>query len=96
MRTKQMKEHKLKARLDNIRRVRRKSSTEARKQRKRIKELEHEQVIREKKIVDTAVKEVARRLDIKRIQKQRELDELQEAEEKLQKKDNFWELLLLW
>ena len=89
MRTKQMKEHKLKARLDNIRRVRRMSSTEARKQRKRIKELEHEQVIREKKIVDTAVKEVARRLDIKRIQKQRELDELQEAEEKIAKKRQF-------
>ena len=73
MRLKQSKEHKLKARLDNIRRVRRMSTVEAKKQRRRTKELEHEQVLREKKVTDQAVKEVARRLDIKRDEKQKEL-----------------------
>jgi hypothetical protein len=89
MRTKQMKEHKLKARLDNIRRVRKMSQEEAKKQRKRVKELEHEQVLREKAVTDAAVKEVARRLDIKREARQRELDELAEAEEKIAKKRQF-------
>lgn len=65
------------------------SHDEARKQRKRIQEMEHDQKIRDQKIVDTAVKEVARRLDIKRQAKQQELDELAEAEEKIAKKRQF-------
>ena len=89
MRLKQQKEHKLKARLDNIRRVRKLSHQEARKQRKRVKELEHEKEVREKKVVDAAIKEVAKRLDRKRAEKQKELDELAEAEEKIAKKRQF-------
>lgn len=89
MRLKQQKEHKLKARLDNIRRVRKLSHQEARKQRKRVKELEHEQEVREKKVVDAAIKEVAVRLDRKRAEKQKELDELAAAEEKIAKKRQF-------
>jgi hypothetical protein len=76
MRLKQSKEHKLKARLNNIRRVRKMSHEEARKQRARIKEIEHEKEEREKKVADQAIKEVARRLDIKRNEKQRELGKI--------------------
>lgn len=89
MRLKQQKEHKLKARLDNIRRVRKLSYQEARKQRSRVKELEREKEIREKAISDAAIKEVAKRLDRKRAEKQKELDELAEAEEKIAKKRQF-------
>lgn len=89
MQVKQEKEKKLKARLENIRRVRKMAYKDAREQRRRLKQREMEEKREEQEVADRAVKEVAKRLDAKRAARQKELDELAAEEEKIAKKRQF-------
>jgi hypothetical protein len=89
MLVKQKKEAKLKARIDNIRRVRKLAHKEARIQRKQYLQAEKDKKAREREISDKAMKEVVVKIEATRAARDKEINDLAEAEEKVAKQRMF-------